>query len=72
MSATPHHPERDAEVLRKHKAGWTYAELARHFSIHPGKAWIICNRARHNVNSRESKARYYARGGKALVDCPHA
>lgn len=48
--------------------GHTYREIDRALGIPAGKAWALCNPERHRANSRESKARYAARGYIALCD----
>lgn len=63
---------RDLAVQRKRALGWTYKTIDQHFGLPTGKAWIICNRPRQRENSKDSKTRWVARGGKALVDTPHA
>lgn len=57
---------RRANALRN--TGATYSRIAKILSISSGKAWSLCNPERQRENSRESMARYIARGFVALCD----
>ena len=48
--------------------GLSYTTIDRILKLPKGKAWQLCNPEAHRKNSRESHARYAARGYVALCD----